>query len=566
MKNKFKNYLKLGILLFGISITLLNCQKDDSIINVNENVENLDNGYSISIINKEEVFQNKTIADKISSVLKTKTTTNTSKVTNDEHGFTIHTDNVKYIEKDNYHSYTFYVERSYESNIIENLLLTLKDDGSYKPLLVQYSNENSEQSIDNNTTVNFIELEDNFDYNQLLTMSRDCYIISVKHQGTNDGDTYIDLNDCLQYNPGGCDAIVTWGGDCAQQYNDNSLTDGDTSGGGQNSTDNTDPDNSTDTSNPDTSNTDTSNTDTTGPFSGISGTNTGTDGSTSTGTGETIDNTNNDGVINNNDSCLLVDSNGNCFDVVTSPISLPKPDPHIAKLKALSNNSVIKQKISQLKDGIFSHYVNNYKEDGARFTKTGEDQFSVPREPNYKDNHGVDYTPDYLPNEIVSVHIHQTNFYDANQSPDPLKNSPVFSDGDIIEFLKNIKYIKDNSPVETENVTSILLTATGYPNPTDDPNCNTCGIHGMAFVVKDKTKADQALQALQDLNSKTQFESDFEKDILLEWYEGNCDSDCMVKKLKKFIKKYRINGQTLGIGLYQAVFDSNGNITNWVEL
>jgi hypothetical protein len=40
----------------------------------------------------------------------------------------------------------------------------------------------------------------------------------------------------------------------------------------------------------------------------------------------------------------------------------------------------------------------------------------------------------------------------------------------------------------------------------------------------------------------------------------------MIKKLKSFIKTYKINGNTLGIGLYGAVFDNNGEITNWEEL
>jgi len=369
MKNKFKNYLKLGILLFGISITLLNCQKDDSIINVDQNVEILNDGYSISIIDKEEVFQNKIIADKILPILKTKTTNNSNKVTNDEHGFTIHTDNVKYLEKDNYHSYTFYVERDYESNIIENLLLTLKDDGSYKPFLVQYNNENSQQLIDNNTTVNFIELEDNFDYNQLLTTSRDCYIISVKHQGTNDGDTYIDLNDCLQYNPGGCDALVTWGGDCAQQDHDNSFVNEETSPGGGDTADTTD-----DTDGNDNTNT---STDTSGPFSGISGTNTGTDGTSSTSGDETIDNTNNNEVIGNNDECLMVDLNGNCFDVVTSPI-IVEIEPAIGdpcnQLNDIidPNKANIKPKLEALKTTLAQAGENGvqFSNDSGTFTNT----------------------------------------------------------------------------------------------------------------------------------------------------------------------------------------------------
>jgi hypothetical protein len=39
-KNKFANFLKLGILYFGISLLLLGCQKDDYINIENTNKEN----------------------------------------------------------------------------------------------------------------------------------------------------------------------------------------------------------------------------------------------------------------------------------------------------------------------------------------------------------------------------------------------------------------------------------------------------------------------------------------------------------------------------------------------
>jgi len=537
MKNKFKNYLKLGILLFGISITLQNCQKDDAIINLDQNVENLNDGYSISIINKEEVFQNKVIANNISTVIETKKNINSAKITNDEHGFTIHTDNVKYIEKDAYHSYTFSIERNYESNIIENLLLSLMDDGNYKPFLVQYSNENSELYIDNSTSVNFIELEDNFDYNSLLTMSRDCYIISVKHQGANNGETYIDLNDCLQYNPSGCDALVTWGGDCAQQEHDNSFVDENpSSGGGSNTTNDPNPDFGVDTSNPiDTS------TDTSDPFSGISGTNTGTDGSSSTTVDETVSDDNNNDVINNNDDCFT-NTLGDCSDVVTSPVMLPKPDPNLRKLKTLTDYSDIKLKIADF----VSRVPGDGTEDGAQY-----DLLSAPFEPlsfqevppettTYNNTH----FPDIRSNTSLSLHMHPKNSILPNGQI--FQNIPVFSIGDIDGFLQDVHEF------DNEDYTEMLVSDAGV----------------FALKVTDPERADFINSKFERTKFKKQFDENFSENIIDLPF--NTTNEEIIKILVNLINNFQFDNENenalqtgLGITLYQATLDSNNNVTSW---
>jgi len=537
MKKIFKNITNLGILLLGISITLLSCQKDDSIINANENVETLGNGYSISIINKEEVFQNKIIADKISPILKTKTTINSNKVTNDEHGFTIHTDNVTYIEKGAYHSYTFYVERSNESNILENLLLTLKDDGSYKPLLVQYSNENSEQSIDNNTTVNFIELEDNFDYNSLLTMSRDCYIISVKHQGANDGETYIDLNDCLQYNSGGCNALVTWGGDCAQQEHDNSFVDENPSpGGGTTTVDDPNPDFGVDTSNP----TDTSNTDTSDPFSGISGTNTGSDGTSSTSGDETVDNNNNNNdVISDNDDCFT-NTFGDCSDVVTSPVMLPKPDPNLRKLKTLTDYSDIKLKISDF----ITRVPGDGAEDGAQYDliSASLEPLAFQEVPPTSTTHNNTHFPDIRSNTSLSLHMHPKNSIYPDGSV--RQNVPVFSVGDIDGYLQDVH--ENNN----DDYTEMLVSDAGV----------------FAMKVTDPVRADFINEKFNRKKFKSQFDEEYKDEIIKLPF--NTPKDEIVKAFVQFINNFQFENENgiqigLGITLYQATLDSNNNVTGW---
>jgi hypothetical protein len=99
MKNKFKNYLKLGILLFGISLTLVNCQKDDEL----EKVQLVQkSNFSITKISKTKVQENRTVFSKLTNLkekLEVKNTnTQNKEIASSEHGFTIDTDYATYIE------------------------------------------------------------------------------------------------------------------------------------------------------------------------------------------------------------------------------------------------------------------------------------------------------------------------------------------------------------------------------------------------------------------------------------------------------------------------------------
>ena len=52
--------------------------------------------------------------------------------------FTINTDVANYLEYGAYHSYTFPVSRSVDNGLLENLLLSLQNDGTYKSILIAY--------------------------------------------------------------------------------------------------------------------------------------------------------------------------------------------------------------------------------------------------------------------------------------------------------------------------------------------------------------------------------------------------------------------------------------------
>jgi len=64
MKKAFKNYVKLGVFLLGISLTLVSCQKDDEISNQKNEALTL-RPISVIKISKEEIQSNSEIVDKL---------------------------------------------------------------------------------------------------------------------------------------------------------------------------------------------------------------------------------------------------------------------------------------------------------------------------------------------------------------------------------------------------------------------------------------------------------------------------------------------------------------------
>jgi len=95
-----KIYLKIGILLFGISFILTNCQKDDSIL-TSENKSLEQSKFKVKTLNSNGLKSHQKVIQKISKLnLKEKQTLQKSNnqriIYNSELGFSINTDYVKY--------------------------------------------------------------------------------------------------------------------------------------------------------------------------------------------------------------------------------------------------------------------------------------------------------------------------------------------------------------------------------------------------------------------------------------------------------------------------------------
>ncbi|WP_179317970.1 hypothetical protein [Winogradskyella undariae] len=132
-KHKLKSYLKLGILLFGISILITNCEKED--VNVVEDNSTANPSISFKRINESEFLSNKKAKEQLkafnnNSVSNINILART--VYNPTYDFTVDTDYANYLEYGNYHSYTFSVIRDeVNNNLIENFVLNLQNDGTY---------------------------------------------------------------------------------------------------------------------------------------------------------------------------------------------------------------------------------------------------------------------------------------------------------------------------------------------------------------------------------------------------------------------------------------------------
>ena len=90
------------------------------------------------------------------------------------HNFSIDTDLIIKTESGTYNSFTFPITRNYETTILENLVLSSKNDGTYQVFIVSYNLTFAEKEIIRNHQ--FVNLQgkssiiklDNFDTNVIL--------------------------------------------------------------------------------------------------------------------------------------------------------------------------------------------------------------------------------------------------------------------------------------------------------------------------------------------------------------------------------------------------------------
>ncbi|WP_034060997.1 hypothetical protein [Lacinutrix jangbogonensis] len=164
MKNFLKNYLKLGILLFLISLVFTNCEKDDDFTTKEPTVKQAQTAkYTTSIVQKTTFNINETLKlalNKFKAVDKSNALNNASKlVINDSLNIAIEDGSAKYLESldGSYHSYTFVAFDYGKSQGMQNIVLSLQLNGTYKEFLIHYDLTDSEIELyRNNEYVNLL--------------------------------------------------------------------------------------------------------------------------------------------------------------------------------------------------------------------------------------------------------------------------------------------------------------------------------------------------------------------------------------------------------------------------
>lgn len=232
-------------------------------------------------------------------------------------------------------------------------------------------------------------------------------------------------------------------------------------------------------------------------------------------------------------------------DLVTQPFVDLNEQQIKQRLMDYSNDDTINAKMIEYRTKI----PTDRKEIGARFKLLPSGTFGA-REATIRNGASVSYSPPYLTGEIVSLHIHvneaDVELDDGTVLSDVIP-SPMYSNGDILEFFENVNFVNEQ---EKEKVTSFLITREGT----------------FALIVNNATQANNAGNIIE--------QSDYEYNMFLRAFdllvfknsEGISDSD-YVKRVVDFINRYPINNQSMGISVYQAVIDSDGNtITDWRKL
>lgn len=62
---------------------------------------------------------------------------------------------------------------------------------------------------------------------------------------------------------------------------------------------------------------------------------------------------------------------------------------------------------------------------------------------------------------------------------------------------------------------------------------------------------------------KNDLSKQFNEEVLTPCNGGS--NSCYVEKFVIFLNTYTINGHSLGLILYEAVYDNQGNIINWIR-
>lgn len=194
---------------------MFNCQKDDAVI-VNQPQDKIvSSNFKVLNLNKSDIEKNKTLTSSLQKLEDTLSVTrlaNESKVvSNSGYSFIIDTGSATYIESNNgdYHSYTFTIYREDATALLENLIMSLQDNGSYRAFITSYNITLPE--LQTLQTGAYVDLTNKTSYEEIdaegLTidlfgrLTRNCITLVEEYcsKGNHPGGKETDGSACLAY-------------------------------------------------------------------------------------------------------------------------------------------------------------------------------------------------------------------------------------------------------------------------------------------------------------------------------------------------------------------------------
>jgi len=134
---KMKNYLKIGILLFGLILIMTNCETENEVM---ENPITIEKEFIIKQYHFKDLSSNfkfQKAIEKLNS--KNSKSIYSNKSTDDIYNFTIDSTRIKEVIKGNYTSYTLLINRPFKtSEYFENLVIEIKENETINAFIIKY--------------------------------------------------------------------------------------------------------------------------------------------------------------------------------------------------------------------------------------------------------------------------------------------------------------------------------------------------------------------------------------------------------------------------------------------
>tara|TARA_R110002050_G_C8931357_1_gene512005 strand:+ start:155 stop:2125 length:1971 start_codon:yes stop_codon:yes gene_type:complete len=151
----------IGLIGFFLFLSCNNNFEEDFLEEAAQQEEIVLKQLSAKRIVTEEIRNNpvlNTLMEKSKVFAQGRESSQSKEVYSPENDFSVNTDEAMYTSYGDYHSYTFEVFREEPNGLLENLLISLQKDGSYKSWLIAYTLDDSDfESIANNEYIEGIE-------------------------------------------------------------------------------------------------------------------------------------------------------------------------------------------------------------------------------------------------------------------------------------------------------------------------------------------------------------------------------------------------------------------------